>query len=78
MPDEKYRVKEEEVISNEEYLEIQSGQTKQRSESIEQVSTDFEFDNKWGIDNMPSKTDYSKGKGPPNNPQDFDNSGIKG
>lgn len=76
LPAEKFRVKEEEVISNEEYLEIQSG--KQRSESIEQVSTDFEFDNKWGIDNMPSKTDYSKGKGPPN-PQDVETiAGMQG
>ena len=47
LPPEKYRVREEEIISNDEYLEIQSGKT--RTESIDQLSLDFEFDNSRGI-----------------------------
>ena len=59
MPAEKYRVREEEVISNDEYLEMQStGKT--RTESIDQVADDFEFDNSRGIANTPS----AKGKEP--------------
>ena len=58
MPAEKFRVKEEEIISNDEYLEIQSGKT--RADSVDQVATSFEFDNSRGINNTPSSTDYKK------------------
>ncbi len=53
MPSEKYRLKDEEIISNEEYLAKEKGGS-ERSESLEQISTDFEFDNSRGIKNMPT------------------------
>ena len=58
MPPEKYRDKGDEVISNDEYLEIQSGKT--RSDTLDQVGNDFDFDNSRGINNEPSSTDYKK------------------
>ena len=59
-PPDKYRDKSQEVISNNEYLEIQSGKT--RSESIEQSSTEFDFEPSREGNDTPSKTDYVKGE----------------
>ena len=58
MPAEKYRIRDEEVISNDEYLEMQST-GKVRTESIDQSSIDFEFDNSRGIANTPSSKEAS-------------------
>lgn len=47
LPPEKYRVKEEEVLSNEEYLVLQNGGTP-KEEKIDQDASNFAFDNKYG------------------------------